>query len=62
MQFRRTLYIAKDLNPGDALTQENMRAIRPGSGLSPKYFDTLLGKKVNRAVKKGTPVSWDLIA
>lgn len=62
LQFRRSLYIAKDLQPGELLTQENLRAIRPGAGLSPKYFDTLLGKKVNRAVKKGTPVSWDLIA
>lgn len=61
MQFRRTLYVAKDLKAGDVLTSENLRAIRPGRGLPPKYFDILLGKKVNQSVKKGTPLSWELI-
>ncbi len=62
LQFRRTLYISQDLQAGEVLSKENLRAIRPGAGLSPKYYDTLLGKKINRAVKKGTPVSWDIIA
>ena len=61
LQFRRTLYIAQDLQAGDVLSPKNLRAIRPGAGLSPKYYDTLLGKKVTRPVKKGTPVSWDLL-
>jgi pseudaminic acid synthase len=60
--FRRSLYVVKDVSKGDFLTQENLRAIRPGLGLPPKYFQTLLGKSVNRDVKRGTPVSWDILA
>ncbi|MBR0757035.1 pseudaminic acid synthase [Bradyrhizobium jicamae] len=59
--FRRSLYVAEDLAPGDALTEQNLRIIRPGLGLPPKYFETLLGKRVGRAVRKGTPMSWDLL-
>ncbi|MBL8022475.1 MAG: pseudaminic acid synthase [Leptospirales bacterium] len=59
--FRRTLYIAKDIEEGEVLTAANMRAIRPGRGLSPKAFDLLLGRRVNKKVAAGTPVSWDLI-
>lgn len=58
---RRSLYIAQDMEAGDVLTKENLRRIRPGHGLSPKYYDLLLGKKISRAVRKGTPVSWDLV-
>lgn len=61
LRFRRTLYIAKDMKAGEVISPENMRAIRPGLGLSPKYFDVFLGKKVKKDLKKGTPVSWDLI-
>lgn len=60
--FRRSLYIAKDMRHGEVLTPENLRAIRPGSGLPPKYYETLLGKRVNRDVARGTPASWDLLA
>lgn len=58
---RRSLYIARDLKAGDELTAENLRRIRPGHGLPPKFYDQLLGRKVNRDVPKGTPMSWDLI-
>jgi pseudaminic acid synthase len=61
LKFRRSLYIAKDMATGEVLTPENLRIVRPGYGLEPKYYDVLIGKKVNRAVKKGTPLSWDLI-
>ena len=59
--FRRTLYIARDMRAGDVLTPDNLRAIRPGAGLPPKYYETLLGKRVNRDVSRGTPASWDLL-
>ena len=60
--FRRSLYIAKDMKQGDVLTEKNMRIVRPGLGLPPKYFDILLGRKVNKDVKMGTPLQWDLVS
>lgn len=60
-KFRRSLYIVQDMEAGDLFTPENLRAIRPGFGLLPKYYDTFLGKKVNQSVKRGTALSWDLI-
>jgi N-acetylneuraminate synthase len=59
--FRRSLYICADLVAGDILTPRNLRAIRPGHGLPPKFIDQLLGKPVRRAVKRGTPMTWDLV-
>jgi len=62
LQFRRSLYVVKDLREGEQLSTENIRAIRPGLGLSTRYFDTVLGRTVKRSVTRGTPVSWDLIS
>lgn len=61
LQFRRSLYIVKDLRAGEILTKENLRAIRPGFGLSPKYLDMVLGKTINSEVVRGTPLEWKLI-
>ena len=61
LQYRRSLYISQDIKAGDVLTRENMRAIRPGLGLPTKYYDLLLGKKLIRNAKKGTPVTWQLV-
>lgn len=61
LNFRRSLYITQDLEAGDVLMQENIRAIRPGLGLPPKHLEELLGRKVNQAVKRGTPMGWDLL-
>jgi len=61
VQFRRSLYVVADMKAGEALTAENLRSIRPGYGLPPKFYDLLLGKRVNRAVMRGTPMSWDLL-
>jgi N-acetylneuraminate synthase len=62
LKYRRTLYVTEDLKPGDMLTPENFRAIRPGGGLPPKYLGLFLGKRVTSTVKRGTPASWDLLA
>lgn len=59
--YRRSIYIAQDMRADEVFTPENLRCIRPGLGLPPKYFDLLLGRRVNRDVKKGTPMSWNLI-
>jgi len=59
--YRRSLYIVHDLNKGDILSKDNLRAIRPGYGLEPKYYDILVGRSIVKDVKKGTPMSWNLI-
>jgi len=61
LQFRRSIYIARDLEAGETLNRENLRCVRPGLGLPPKYYDMLLGRRVNQAVKMGTPMRWDLL-
>ena len=60
-QFRRSIYIVKDLKPGDTLSVDNIRAIRPGFGLPTKYIKILLGKTVNQNIKRGTALTWDVI-
>jgi sialic acid synthase SpsE len=50
------------MDEGDLFTTENVRAIRPGLGLAPKYFEILLGKKIARNAHKGTPLSWNMIS
>jgi pseudaminic acid synthase len=62
LQYRRSLYIVEDLSAGDELTPHNMRNIRPGFGLPPKYYSTFLGMRVSRDTAKGTPVSWELFS
>ena len=59
--FRRSLYIARDLRAGDVLDASAVRAIRPGRGLPPKYLEQALGSRVARDVRRGTPLSWDLL-
>jgi len=61
-KLRRSLYISQDLKKGAVLTKENVKSIRPGLGLLPKYYDIILGKKINQNIEKGTALSWDLIA
>lgn len=58
---RRSLYIAENMKAGEVLTTKNLRRIRPGKGLLPKYYEMLLGRSVKSDVSKGTPVSWNLI-
>ncbi|QTN00382.1 pseudaminic acid synthase [Sediminibacillus dalangtanensis] len=56
---RRSLYITKDIKAGDAFTKDNLRAIRPGLGIPPKYYDLVIGKKARKNAVKGTPLQWD---
>lgn len=58
LTFRRSLYITQDLKAGDVLTRENVRAIRPGLGLSMKYLEQVLGKTIKRDVRHGTALGW----
>ncbi|MFJ9450925.1 pseudaminic acid synthase [Herbaspirillum sp. NPDC101397] len=61
VQFRRSLYVVKDIQAGEVLTSENIRAIRPGWGLPTKYLETVLGKRARQHVKRGTALSWDIL-
>ena len=60
-QFRRSIYISEDMKKGEKFTSANIRSIRPGLGLEPKFYDIILGKSVKEDVSKGTPLNWDLI-
>ena len=57
--FRRSVYFMRDLPAGSIVGTADIRRIRPALGLAPKHFDSLLGKRLNVAVKRGTPTSWD---
>ena len=61
MTFRRSIYISQDIAKGEILTEKNMKIIRPGLGLSPKYYESIKGKRVNRNLKRGTAVDWEII-
>tara|TARA_B110001452_G_scaffold267073_1_gene275632 strand:+ start:121 stop:1140 length:1020 start_codon:yes stop_codon:yes gene_type:complete len=56
-QFSRSLFIVKDVKSGEVITKENVRSIRPGFGLHPKYLSEIVGKKFSRDIDKGTPLS-----
>ena len=60
-EFSRSLYVAEDMKAGDVITEQNVRSVRPGYGLHPKYLPELLGNRVNRDVEKGTRFTWDLV-
>lgn len=60
-QFSRSLYIAEDMKAGDILTEKNLRSVRPGYGLHPKYLKEILGKKVNRNLKKGERFALEMV-
>jgi len=59
--FARSLYVVKDIKSGETFTEANVRSIRPGYGLHPKYFMEVLGKKALQDIEKGTPLSMSLI-
>jgi len=61
LQFRRSLYVVKDLKAGDILTRENVRCIRPGLGLPPKYLEVVLGKVIRQDVTRGTALTFGLM-
>ena len=61
LAFRRSLYISEAVRAGEVLSTRNLRAVRPGRGLAPKYYETVLGKHLRVDAAKGTPLSWDLL-
>jgi pseudaminic acid synthase len=60
--FCRSLYIVEDIKAGEVITEKNMRSIRPGFGMHPKYYKEILGQKVQVAIERGTPLSFNILA
>ena len=60
-EHSRSLFVAKDMKAGDVFTPENLRSVRPACGLHTKYYEELLGKKIKKDAKLGTPMRWDLV-
>ncbi len=59
--FRRSLFVVRDMAPGEPFNPENVRSIRPGHGLHTRYLEDILGRRAARAIGKGTPLSWKLV-
>ena len=60
-EFSRSLFVVKDMKAGEVFTEENIRSIRPGYGLPPKYLKNILDKRATIDIKKGRPLSWELV-
>ncbi len=61
LAFRKSLFVVQDMKAGDILSPENLRSIRPAQGMKPKYYESVLGKAVNRDIPRGTPLSPEMI-
>lgn len=61
LRFKRSIYIVEDVKSGEVFTEKNIRIIRPGDGLLPKYYDTILGRIAKVNISRGTPFNWDLL-
>ena len=61
IKFRRSIYVVEDMKKGQMLTKKNIRRIRPGYGLSPKHFSSVLGRKIKSDISRGTALEWSLI-
>lgn len=59
--FRRSLFAVADIKSGESFTSNNIRSIRPGNALSPKYIDDIIGRKATKNIKRGTPLNWTLV-
>lgn len=60
-EFSRSLFVTKDIKKGEKFTEENVRSIRPGFGMHPKYYCNIIGKEAKEDIEKGTPMKWTLI-
>lgn len=59
--FRRSLFVVRDIPAGEVFSRDNLRSIRPGHGLHPRYLETALGRRATRDIEKGTPLAWEMI-
>lgn len=61
IKFRRSIFFVKELKTGQIIKEDDIRRIRPGYGLEPKHFNSIIGQRVKRNIKRGEPVNWDLL-
>ena len=61
VEFKRSLYAGKDIQKGENFTSENVRVIRPGHGLAPRYYDLVMTRTAREDIKAGTPLNWELL-
>jgi pseudaminic acid synthase len=61
LNFKRSLFVVSDIKAGEEFSNNNIRVIRPGTGIPPKFYETIIGKKASIDIKSGTPLTWDLI-
>ncbi len=62
LQFKRSLYVVRDVKAGELFTSDNVRSIRPANGLHTRYYDDILGKTATANIPAGTALQWNLIA
>lgn len=61
LRFKRSVYIVEDVQKGEKFTTKNVRVIRPGDGLKPKYYEKVIGRSASKDIKRGTPLTWELL-
>ena len=61
-KYRPSIYVVKDINKGNLITDDCIRIIRPGLGIKPKFYDKVIGMEANIDIVSGTPLSWDMIS
>ena len=59
--FRKSLFVVKDIKKGEKFTKDNIRSIRPGNGMEPKYYDEIIGKTASCDIERGEPLNWTMI-
>lgn len=60
LRFKRSVYVVKEVNSGELFTKDNLRVLRPGDGMPPKYYELLLGKVSRTNIQAGTPLKWEM--
>jgi len=60
-RFRRSIFVVKDIEPGESFTTDNVRVIRPSDGLEPKHLESIINKRSRIAIKRGTPLEWEMV-
>lgn len=60
-RFRRSIFVVKDIQPGEPFTSDNIRVVRPADGIAPKYFEEILARRSRVAIKRGTPLAWSMV-